>query len=118
MSGISLLQTALLLGVYVALAGGYGVVYAIAHLQDARLQDARLQDARLQDARLQDASILHRISLALYALHALAATAIVAWTPLRLGWKGLIVASSAAFLIIPPIVWRFLQRTHETEVQG
>ena len=33
-----------------------------------------------------------------------------------LGWKGLIVASSVAFLAIPPITWRYLQRTHETEV--
>ena len=98
MSAISLLQTALLLGLYVALAGSYGLVYAI--------------------ARLQDAPILQRISFILYGLHGLAAIAIVAWTPLQVGWKGLIVASSAAFLAIPPIVWRFLQRTHETEVQG
>ena len=98
MSEISLLETALLLGLYVALAGSYGLVYAI--------------------ARLQDASILHRISFILYGLHGLAAIAILAWTPLQLGWKGLIVASSAAFLAIPPITWRFLQRTHETEAQG
>jgi peptidoglycan/LPS O-acetylase OafA/YrhL len=98
MSEIGLLQTALLLGFYVALAGSYGLVYAI--------------------ARLQDSSILHRISFALYGLHGLAAIAIVTWTPLHVGWKGLIVASSVAFLAIPPITWRFLQRTHETEVQG
>jgi hypothetical protein len=98
MSGIGLLQTALLLGLYVALAGSYGLVYAI--------------------ARLQDSSILHRLCLVLYGLHGLAAIAIVVWTPLHAGWKGLIVASSAAFLVIPPITWRFLQRTHETEVQG
>ena len=98
MSEISLLQAALLLGLYVALAGSYGVVYAI--------------------ARLQDAPILHRISFILYGLHILTAIAIVTWTPLQVGWKGLIVASSAAFCAIPPITWRFLQRTHETEVQG
>ncbi|MGO9004688.1 MAG: hypothetical protein ACLQIQ_21460 [Beijerinckiaceae bacterium] len=98
MSQISLLQSALLLGLYVALAGSYGFVYTI--------------------ARLQDALILHRMSFILYGLHGLTAIAIVAWTPLQIGWKGLIVASSAAFLAIPPITWRFLQRTHETEVQG
>ena len=98
MSEISLLQTALLLGLYVALAGSYGIVYTI--------------------ARLQDTWILHRLSVILYGLHGLVAIAIVAWTPLQIGWKGLIVASSAAFLAIPPITWRFLQRTHETEVQG
>ena len=34
MSEIGLLQTALLLGLYVALAGSYGLVYAIARLQE------------------------------------------------------------------------------------
>jgi len=98
MNEISLLQTALLLGLYVALAGSYGLVYAI--------------------ARLREASILHRMSFLVYGLHGIAAIAIVAWTPLQIGWKGLILASSAAFLAIPPVTWRFLQRTHETEVQG
>jgi hypothetical protein len=98
MSGIGLLQTALLLGLYVALAGSYGLVYAI--------------------ARLRDSSIVRRLSLVLYGLHGLAAIAIIAWTPLHVGWKGLIIASSAAFLAIPPVTWRFLQRTHEAEVQG
>jgi hypothetical protein len=98
MSKISLLQSALLLGLYVALAGSYGLVYTI--------------------ARIQDAINLHRLSLALYGLHGLTAIAIVAWTPLHIGWKGLIVASSAAFLAIPPITWRLLQRTHEPEVRG
>lgn len=95
---IKLLQSALLLGLYVALAGGYGLLYTI--------------------ARLQDAIVLQRASFILYGLHGLSAIAVVAWTPLQFGWKGLIVASSAAFLAIPPITWRFLQRTHETEVQG
>jgi hypothetical protein len=98
MSGISLLQAALLLGLYVALAGSYGVAYAMAHLQEA--------------------PVLHRISSILFGLHGLAAVAIVAWTPLQVGWKWLIVASSIAFFAIPPIIWRFIQRTHETEVQG
>ena len=98
MREIDLLQTALLLGVYVALAGSYGFVYAI--------------------SRLQEASILHRISFIVYGLHGLTAIAIIVWTPLQAGWKGLIAASSVAFLAIPPVTWRFLQRTHETEVQG
>jgi hypothetical protein len=41
----------------------------------------------------------------------------VVWTPLEIVWKGLIVASSVAFFAIPPITWRYLERTHETEVQ-
>lgn len=98
MSELDLLQTALLLGLYVALAGSYGLVYAI--------------------ARLQNASMLQYVSLMIYVLHGLTAVAVVVWTPLQIGWKGLIVASSAAFFAIPPVTWRFLQRTHETEVQG
>jgi hypothetical protein len=37
MTRLSLLETALLLGVYVALAGSYGLVYAFARLQDAAI---------------------------------------------------------------------------------
>ena len=96
MSEIGLLQTALLLGLYVALAGCYGIVYAV--------------------GRLQGASVLHRTSFILYGLHGVAAIVIVAWTPLQVGWKGLILASSATFLVIPPLTWRFLRHTHETEV--
>ena|SRR5215831_11812833 len=97
MTRLSLLETALLLGVYVALAGSYGVVYAL--------------------ARLQGAAILRRISALIYALHGIiTAVAIVVWTPLEIVWKGLIVASSVAFFAIPPITWRYLERTHETEV--
>jgi hypothetical protein len=95
MTAVSLLETALLLGLYVALAGAYGLVYAI--------------------ARLKGAAVLRSLSVVIYALHAGAALAIVLWTPLDIGWKGLIVASSIAFLAIPPITWRFLRHTHETE---
>jgi hypothetical protein len=95
MTGLGLLETALLLGVYVALAGSYGLLYAL--------------------ARLADVAILRRAAVIIYALHALAAVAIVIWTPLDIGWKGLIVASSLAFFAIPPITWRYLQRTHQTE---
>lgn len=98
MNEISLLQSALLLGLYVALAGSYGFMYTI--------------------ARLQDALIVLRLAFVLYGLHGLTAIAIVVWTPLQIGWKGLIVASSAGFLAIPPLTWRLLERTHETEVQG
>ena len=98
MTEIGLLQSALLLGLYVALAGAYGLAYTF--------------------ARIQNAVALQRTAYVLYGMHALTAIAIVGWTPLQLGWKGLIVASSLAFLAIPPVTWRFLQLTHETEVQG
>jgi len=93
---LSLLETALLLGAYVALAGCYGLVYAI--------------------ARLQDSAILRRAAAIVYVLHGITAITIVLWTPLEVVWKGLIVASSVAFFAIPPITWRHLQRTHESEV--
>ena len=98
MTEIGLLQSALLLGLYVALAGGYGFAYTL--------------------ARIHNAIALHRTSFVLYGLHGLTAIAIVVWTPLQIGWKGLIIASSVAFLAIPPVTWRFLQLIHETEVQG
>ena len=96
MNTLGILETALLLGLYVALAGGYGFAYAM--------------------ARLWNASILRRASVILYGMHALAAIAIVGWTPLDIGWKVLIVASSAVALAIPPITWRYLRHTHEFEV--
>jgi hypothetical protein len=97
MNEIGLLQSGLLLGLYVALAGGYGFAYTL--------------------ARIQDAMPLLRLSFICYGLHALTAIAIVLWTPLQIGWKGLIVASSIAFVAIPPMTWRLLQLTHDTEVQ-
>jgi hypothetical protein len=91
---LDLLETALLLGLYVALAGAYGLAYAIVRLKGVSSRG---------------------VPVAIYALHAGAAIAIVVWTPLTIGWKGLIVASSIAFLAIPPVTWRFLEHTHETE---
>jgi hypothetical protein len=96
MTNLNLLETALLLGVYVTLAGGYGLVYAL--------------------GLLGDRAMLRHIAFTIYALHALAAVTIVGWTDLAAGWKGLIVASTVAFLATPPMMWRYLQRSHEKEV--
>lgn len=93
MTALSLLGTALLLGLYVLLAGGYGLAYSI--------------------ARLHPGTRRRRIAAMCYGLHALAALVLCAATPLGLGWKGLIAASSVVFLGIPPITWRYLQRAHE-----
>jgi hypothetical protein len=57
MTAVSLLETALLLGLYVALAGAYGLVYAI--------------------VRLKGAAALRGLPVMIYALHAGAALAIV-----------------------------------------
>ena len=93
---LGLLETALLLGLYVALAGTYGLVFAM--------------------ARLWDGPTMRRVSVTLYALHCLVAFAIVIWTPLEIGWKALLVAFSIAFFAIPPITWRYLERSHQHEV--
>lgn len=98
MSEIDLLKAALLMGVYVALAGSYGLTYTLARLY------------------LRHAFALRRAAIALYGLHGLSAIMLVAFTPLQAGWKALIIASSAAFLVIPPLTWRFLLLTHEGEV--
>jgi hypothetical protein len=98
MSTPDLLQTGLLLGVYVALAGLYGLVYAI--------------------ARLGILPLLRSAPPLAGALHGVTGAAIVLWTPLQAGWKGLIVASGAAVIAIPPLTWRLLQRSHETELKG
>ena len=98
MTALNLMVTALSLGLYVALAGSYGLSYAI--------------------ARLRGGGNLPRVPLIIYGLHGATAIFIVVWTPLQVGWKGLIVASSIAFLVLPPITWRFLEYTHETEVSG
>lgn len=98
MIGLSVLETALLLGVYVLLAGGYGLAYTL--------------------GRLWDNALWQLAARAVYGLHGLVALAIVAATPLGPGWKGLIVASSLAFLVIPPVAWRYLRRTHDAEVSA
>ena len=98
MSALATLETGLLLGLYVLLAGVWGVLYTL--------------------ARLRMILALARSAAAASGLHAVAALTIVLWTPLGLGWKCLIVGSSLAFLAIPPITWRLLQHTHDNEKVG
>jgi hypothetical protein len=95
MSALATLETGLLLGLYALLAGIWGVLWAL--------------------AQLRPMPIVARAAVAAYGLHVLAALIIVSWTPLGFGWKCLIVGSSLAFLVIPPITWRLLRRTHDKE---
>jgi hypothetical protein len=95
MSALATLETGLLLGLYALLAGIWGVLWAL--------------------AQLRPMPIVERSAVAAYGLHVLAAVTIVSCTPLGFGWKCLIVGSSLAFLVIPPITWRLLQRTHDNE---
>jgi len=95
MTPLALLETAPLLGLYVLLAGGYGVAFAL--------------------ARLRRKPGLLFTAAGLYGAHAVAAIDILAWSPLGPGWKMLIAASSLAILAIPPIAWRYLEHTHAAE---
>ena len=95
MSALATLETGLFLGLYALLAGIWGILWAL--------------------GRLRPNPIFARSAVAAYGLHMLAALAIVLWTPLAAGWKCLIVGSSLAFLVIPPITWRLLQRTHDKD---
>ncbi len=90
-----LIATALMLGVYVMLAGSWGLLYSLAIV--------------LGRPALRPAAWL------CYALHLGLMLAIVIATPLGPWWKLLIAASSAAYLAIPPIVWRYLNRIHRSE---
>ena len=96
MTALPLLETGLFLGVYVLLAGAWGLLYALGRAGRP----------------------LMRAAAAAYGLHALAAFAILLWTPLGPGWKGLILASTIAFRAIPPVVWRFLEATHQQGSSG
>ncbi len=98
MTELNLLETGLLLGLYVLLAGAWGVLYALAYLCHM--------------------AIFRGAAAVVYGLHALAALAVIMRTPLGMGWKCLILASSLIFLAIPPIAWQFLQNIHESERWG
>jgi hypothetical protein len=87
-----MVTTALMLGALVIAAGAYGLLYCLARLRGSAILD-----------------VASRASCV--ALVALAA-AIVALTPLHSGWKALVAASAAAYIAIPPITWRYLNRLH------
>ncbi len=91
----ALIATTLMLGLFVLLAGAYGLLYSLAIVFDR--------------PALRPAAWL------CYLLHVAIMLTIVLATPLGIWWKLLIVTSSAAYLSIPPIVWRYLNRIHRNE---
>jgi uncharacterized membrane protein HdeD (DUF308 family) len=92
MSASAFLATSLLLGAFVLCAGVYGLLYAAARLR-------------------QSAGLRYAASLACGVLCVIAA-AVVVITPLEPAWKALITASTCVYCVIPPVTWRYLQRTH------
>lgn len=95
MSASALLLTSTSLGFMVLAAGAYALLYGAARLKDSR--------------------ILMILAGLAYGALALDAAAIVLATPLTPAWKLLIAASALAYLRIPPVTWRHLQRTHHEE---
>ncbi len=93
MSGYELIYASLLLGVFVLCAGGYGVLYTLAQLQNAA--------SWLYGART------------FYGLQWLTTAAIVATTPLAAGWKLLIVVSCLVTLRVPQVIWKYLELIHK-----
>jgi hypothetical protein len=92
MSAGAFLATSLLLGTFVLCAGVYGLLYGAARLS-------------------QSVALLRMAGLACGVM-CLVAAAVVATTPLEAAWKALITASTLVYCAIPPVTWRYLQRTH------
>ena len=91
----AILVTAILLGAFVATAGAYGVLFCMASIW---------AEPRLKPA-----------VYAAYAAMCATAGGIIAFTPLHIGWKLLVAASCAAYVVIPPITLRHLARLHRKE---
>jgi hypothetical protein len=95
MHPVIFLLTSLSLGVMVLAAGGYALLYGAARFKNSR-------------------GLLILAGLA-YGVLLLDAGALVLATPLASAWKLLIAVSALAYLGIPPVTWRYLQRTHRDE---
>ncbi len=95
MIALELLKTGLLLGVFILLAGCYGMFYAV--------------------GRLTDRPSIQVAGFACYGLQCVIALTIVALSPLTGPWKLVVVVGTLGFLVIPPVTWRFIERTHEAK---
>ena len=97
MIGARLIETGLLLGLYVLLAGAYGCTYGL--------------------ARFRASAGTRRLAGLFYAMHVGLAAGIVIAEPLGTLWKVFLGASSVAIFFIPRITWRYLERSHADEVR-
>lgn len=88
----ALLTTAILMGLFVAAGGVWGVLYVLARARGQRH--------------------LLWLGLASYALALGLALTIATLTPLDLKWKVLIVVSALAYAVIPPMTLGYLQQLH------
>lgn len=95
MTPAQMLATSVLLGAFVAAAGAYGLLYCAERISDRKM--------------IRTGRDLSYMGLCLIAF------ALVAFTPLHVGWKVLVAASCAIYLMIPPVTWRYLARLHREE---
>jgi len=95
MSAAQLLETAALLGLFVSLAGAYGLLYGLGRLRQRRA--------------------LIVAGFASYGLQCVVTIALLLLTPLLGGWKAFIALSCAIYLAIPPLTWRYLAALHRLE---
>lgn len=92
MTPVALIETSLLLGLFVLAGGAYGVFYAF--------------------GRLRSRPSLVRTARVFCVLAFGCALAVAVLTPLDPGWKLLILASAVAYVFIPPVTWRHLEHEH------
>jgi hypothetical protein len=95
MSAAGMLETAALLGLFVSLAGAYGVLYGLGRLQRRRA--------------------LIVAGFASYALQCAVTIALLLLTPLLGWWKAFVVLSCAIYFAIPPVTLRCLVALHRAE---
>lgn len=93
MSAQDFLATAMLLGVFVLCAGCYGLLYAL--------------------GRLRSSQTLMALAYGAYVLQGVVTALVLVQSSLAAGWKLLLAVSFLAYAGIPPITWRYLERTHQ-----
>lgn len=98
MTPLEMVVSSLLLGLFVALAGCYGVLFCVGRLQENRT--------------------VAYAAYAAYGMQVMVAASLVLLTSLGDWWKVLIAASCAVYLPIPPATWRYLEKLHHPKEQN
>jgi hypothetical protein len=97
MTPLEMVVTSLLLGLFVVLAGCYGVLFCVGRLRANR-------------------TVVYA-AYAAYGMQVIVAASLVLLTSLGDWWKLLIAASCAVYLPIPPATWRHLENLHQLKEQ-
>lgn len=97
MTPLGMVVTSLLLGLFVMLAGCYGVLFCVGRLCANRTVVFAAYTA--------------------YGMQVIVVAALVLLTSLGVWWKLLIAASCAVYLPIPPATWHYLENLHQLKEQ-